>query len=129
MARVCCLAGTTAQDIPLLTSVLKAAGEPGVAIVSRLDVAGLRNLAPAVLIADVDRLDVDPLEMLRQLRFVLPGCVIVIYTAIVDPSWGFACHLAGASALLSKASRESELALGLRHAIRTGCFTDPRCVA
>jgi DNA-binding NarL/FixJ family response regulator len=129
MARVCCLAGAAPQDIALLTSALKAAGEPGAAIVARLDVAGLRKLAPAVLVADIDRLDVDPLEMLRQIRFVLSDCVIIVYTAIADPAWGLACHLAGAGGLLSKASRESELALGLRQAIRTGCFTDPRCVA
>jgi DNA-binding NarL/FixJ family response regulator len=129
MARVCCLAAVNPQDLPLLTTVLKGAGEPAVAIVARLDVAGLGKLAPDVLIADIDGLDVDPLEMLRQLRFVLPECVIVVYTAIVKPSWGRACHLAGASCMLSKASRQPQLISGLQFAIRTGCFTDPRCVA
>lgn len=129
MARVCCLAAIDPQDFPLLASALKGAGEPSVALVARLDVAGLGKLAPAVLIADIDLLDVDPLEMLRQLRFVLPECVIVVFTAILTPSWGRACHLAGASCVLSKTSRESQLASGLKHAIQTGCFTDPRCVA
>ena len=129
MARVCCLAAVDVQDVPLLAAALKGAGEPGLTVLARLDVPELRKIAPAVLIADLDLLEVDPLEMLRQLRFVLPECVIVVYTAIAKTSWGRACHLAGASCLLSKGSHESQLVSGLQHAMRTGCFTDPRCVA
>jgi DNA-binding NarL/FixJ family response regulator len=129
MARVCCLAAVDPQDFPLLASALKGAGEPGLSLVAGLDVAGLAKLAPDVLIADIDLLEVDSLELIRQLRFVLPECVIVVYTAIVKPSWGRACHLAGASCVLSKKSHESQIVSGLRRAIRTGCFTDPRCVA
>ncbi len=129
MARVCCLAAVDPSDIPLLAGVLNGAGEPGLAIIAGLDVAALGRLAPSILIADIDRLEVDPLEMLRQLRFVLPECVIVLYTATVDESWGRACHLAGATCLLSKASREPQLTSGLLRAIQMGCFTDPRCVA
>jgi DNA-binding NarL/FixJ family response regulator len=125
MARVCCLAGLDAKDIPLLGAVLKGAGEPDLALVAHLDVAGLGKLAPDVLVADIDELDVDPLEMLRRLRFVLPDCVIVVYTAITTLSWSRACHLAGASCLLSKATQERQLIVGLKRAIQTGCFTDP----
>jgi DNA-binding NarL/FixJ family response regulator len=123
------LAAIDPNDIPLLGAALKRAGEPGLTIVAHLDVAALGKLAPDVLIADIDRLEVDPLEMLRQLRFVLPGCVIVVYTATVTPSWGRACHLAGASCVLSKESHESLLMTGLQHGIQTGCFTDPRFAA
>ncbi|MGC1381918.1 MAG: hypothetical protein WA814_12950 [Candidatus Baltobacteraceae bacterium] len=123
------MAAVDPTDIPLLASVLTGAGESGLAIVARLDVAAIRKLAPEVLIADIDRLEVDQLEVLRQLRFVLPDCVIVVYTAIAKPHWGRACHLAGASGLLSKESQESQLIAGLRRAIQTGCFTDPRCAA
>jgi DNA-binding NarL/FixJ family response regulator len=129
MARICCLAALDATDVPLLAAALKGAGEPALTIIAHLEVAELSKLGPDVLVADIDRLEVDPLEMLRQLRFVLPDCVIVVYTAIAEPSWSRACHLAGASCLLSKESRESQLISGLQGAIRTGCFTDPRFAA
>jgi DNA-binding NarL/FixJ family response regulator len=129
MARVCCLAAVDPEDIALLGAALKGAGEPALAIVARLDVIELSKLAPDVLIADLDGLQVDPLETLRQVRFVLPDCVIVVYTAVTKPTWGRACHLAGANCLLSKESRESELITGLRSAIQSGCYTDPRFAA
>jgi DNA-binding NarL/FixJ family response regulator len=116
-------------DIPLLSAALKGAGAATLTIIARLDVAELRKVGPDVLVADIDRLERDPLEMLRQLRFVLPDCVIVVYTANIKSSWGRACHLAGASCLLSKGSTESRLISGLQHAMRTGCFTDPRFAA
>jgi two-component system, NarL family, response regulator DesR len=129
MARVCCLAAVDPKDIPLLGAVLKDAGELGLTIVGHLDVAALRKLAPDVLVADIDRQKADPLETLRQLRFVLPECVIVVYTGAARPAWGRACHLAGASCVLSKESHKPLLVSGLRRAIETGCFTDPRFVA
>ncbi|MGA8575521.1 MAG: hypothetical protein WB609_07535 [Candidatus Cybelea sp.] len=128
MARVSCLA-VDPKDIVSLGAALKGAGEPGLAIVAHLDVAALRKLAPDVLIADIDRQRVDPLEMLRQLRFVLPECVIVVFTGSIGPTWARACHLAGASCVLSKESRKPLLISGLRHAIKTGCYTDPRFAA
>lgn len=129
MARVCCLAAIDPKHIPLLGAALIGAGEPGLTIVAHLDVAALGRLSPDVLIADIDRLDVDPLEMLRQMRFVLPECVIVVYSGSVKRSWSRACHLAGASCVLSKESRESQLVFGLQHAMQSGCFTDPRFAA
>jgi DNA-binding NarL/FixJ family response regulator len=129
MARVCCLAAVEPKAIPLLGAVLKGAGEVGLTVVANVDVAALGKLAPDVLIADIDRQEVDALELLRQLRFVLPECVIVIYTGAASRAWGRACHLAGASCLLSKESREIQLTSGLRRAIETGCFTDPHFVA
>jgi DNA-binding NarL/FixJ family response regulator len=129
MARVCCLAAVDPGDIELLGRALKGAGESSNSIVAALDVAALSRLAPDVLVADIDRLEVDPLEALRQLRFVLPECVIVVYTAGVAASWGRACHLAGATCVLSKESSEPQLTAGLRRSFQTGCFTDPRFAA
>ncbi|MGB6517272.1 MAG: hypothetical protein WBE79_02050 [Candidatus Cybelea sp.] len=129
MARICCLAAIDPGDIQLLSAALKGAGEPSLAIVADLDVAALGKIAPDVLIADIDRIAVDPFEVLRQLRFVSPECVIVVYSGAVKRSWSRACHLAGASCVLSKESPERQLISGLRHAIRTGCFTDPRFAA
>jgi DNA-binding NarL/FixJ family response regulator len=126
MTHICCLATAESKDIPLLSAVLKAAGEPALAILARLDVTELHKVGPDVLVADVDGLSIDPLEILRQLRFVLPNCVMAIYTAVTTPTWSRDCHLAGANGILSKESPESELANGLRKAIQSGCFTDPR---
>lgn len=129
MARVSCLTDVDPEHAALLGRVLRGAGESGFPVVARLDVAALGRLAPDVLVADVDRLEVDPLEVLRQLRFVLPECMIVIYTAGVGSAWGRACHLAGATCVLSKKSAEPQLTLGLRRAFQTGCFTDPGLAA
>jgi DNA-binding NarL/FixJ family response regulator len=128
MARICCLAAVAKTEIPLLAAALKGAGEPALTIIAHLTVPELRRLRPDVLVADVDGLETDALEMLRQLRFVLPDCVIVVYTASAELSWSRACHLAGASCVLAKGLQESQLASGLRQAIRIGCFADPRFV-
>lgn len=129
MARVCCVAVVDPKEIRLLSAALRGAGESALAFVTQLDVVALRKLAPDILVADVDDLEVDPLEMLRQIRFVAPDCVLVVYTAAMAGSWARACHLAGASCVLSKASSEAQLTSGLRSAIRGGCFTDPRFAA
>ncbi|HVA28605.1 MAG TPA: hypothetical protein VNF68_10515 [Candidatus Baltobacteraceae bacterium] len=129
MPRVCCLASLAPQDVGLLSAALKRAGEPALSVVAHLNVAELHKLAPSLVIADLDGLEIDPLEMLRQLRFVLPNCILAVYTAVTKGSWGRACHLAGANCLLSKESSESQLSAGLRSAIRGGCYTDPRFAA
>jgi DNA-binding NarL/FixJ family response regulator len=94
-------------------------------VVSRLGVTEIGLLAPRVLVVDVDGLAVDALEMLRMLRFVLPGCMIAVYTDVLQEAWALACHTAGANCLLSKASDAAQLAMGLRGSLRRGCFTDP----
>jgi DNA-binding NarL/FixJ family response regulator len=129
MARICCLAGVDPKDIPLLGDALEGAGEVGLTIVPDVNVAALGKLAPDVLVADIDRQEVDALELLRQVRFVLPNCVVVVYTGTVRRAWGRDCHLAGANCVLSKLSRKALLVSGLQRAIRTGCFTDPRFAA
>jgi DNA-binding NarL/FixJ family response regulator len=126
MARICCLAAIDPDHIPALSAALKDAGGSSLSIVARLDVAELSRLAPDLLVADVDRLEVEPLEVLRQLRFVLPQCVLIAYTATTTQSWARECHLAGAAGVLSKDSDTAQLANGLRHAVRSGCWTDPR---
>jgi DNA-binding NarL/FixJ family response regulator len=129
MNRVCCLAAIDLQGIELLGAALRGAGESALAVVTRLDVVELAKLGPGILIADLDRLDVDPLEMVRRLRFVLPDCIIAVYTEVMETSWIRGCHLAGANCLLCKGSDEAELISSLKHAIRSGCWTDPRFAA
>jgi DNA-binding NarL/FixJ family response regulator len=120
MASTTCLADIDEAKVALFRVVVKQAKAPLV-VVGRVDVAAL-----GVLICDLDDLAIEPLEVLRQLRFVLPTCIIVVYTLSRKRAWGLACHLAGASGVLSKTSNEGELVAGLRSSMRGGCFTDPR---
>jgi DNA-binding NarL/FixJ family response regulator len=115
--------------VPMFSDVFKAAGEPILAILARLNVVELGKLMPDVLVCDIDELAVDPLELLRQIRFVLPDCLIVVYSGIIDRAWGRSCHLAGANCLLAKTSDERSLSNGLRGALSSGCYTDPRFAA
>ncbi len=129
MARTCCLAAVAPEDLPLLTGAVNAAFAHADASIAEVDIPVLRALRPDVLIIDIDRLEVDPIEAVRQLRFVLPDCVIVVYTSGTNSDVVRLCHNAGASCLLSKASDEAQLATGLRRAMWSGCFTDPRFVS
>ena len=129
MARTCCFAGIDRDGRAILTAVLKRAGEKRRPVISKLDVRELGEIRPDLLICDLDALTIDKLECLRQVRFVLPSSAIAVYTSDAQQSWGLACHLAGASCLLSKASTETELSDGLRDSLVSGCYTDPRIVA
>jgi DNA-binding NarL/FixJ family response regulator len=129
MARISCLAGIDERQVAQFHEILVAAGAPGEVTEARLNVAELGKLEPNVLICDVDAVDVDKLETLRRLRFVLPQCVIVLYTASSDRRWAVACHLAGANGILCKASTDAQLVRGVRGTIGNGCFTDPRFAA
>jgi DNA-binding NarL/FixJ family response regulator len=108
---------------------LKQSGEPSRAVVANLEVRALGKIHPDLLIGDVDHLAVDPLEILRQIRFVLPNCIIAVYSGDTRRSWGLACHLAGANCLLSKQSTQRQLSAGVHDAVDSGCYTDPRFVA
>jgi len=129
MPRICCFAGIDEAVEPVFTAVLEAAGETNHPLVAPLDVRSLGKLRPDLLIADVDHLTVDPLELVRQIRFVLPSCAIAVYTGDGRRAWSLACHMAGANGLLSKSSSEAELAIGIRDVLTSGCYTDPRFVA
>jgi DNA-binding NarL/FixJ family response regulator len=113
----------------MFSAVFTTAGVPALATLARLDITEIGRLSPGLLVCDVDALEVSPIEFLRQLRFVLPECLIVVYTGSVIQTWGLECHLAGANCLLAKTSSEANLALGIRRALRSGCYTDPRFAA
>jgi DNA-binding NarL/FixJ family response regulator len=129
MARTCCLAGIDREITPLFGAVFRAAGVPSAPKHAGLNASELGRLHPDLLVCDVDDSDVDALELLRRIRFVLPECVIAVYTGVMDSTWSRACHLAGANCLLSKDSSERDLAAGLRGALASGCYTDPRFAA
>jgi DNA-binding NarL/FixJ family response regulator len=126
MGRICCLAGIDKNLAPMFSAVFEAAGELPTASMARLDVSELGKLVPNVLVCDIDTLERDSLELLRQIRFVLPECLIAVYTGSTERSWIRECHLAGANCLLSKNSDERQLSKGLRGALKSGCYTDPR---
>jgi DNA-binding NarL/FixJ family response regulator len=129
MVRTCCLAGISSDDVAILTSALAAADAPALAVVAPLRAVEIARMKPDLCICDLDFLEVDSLEMLRQLRFVLPGCLIAVYTGRLQNSWALSCHLAGASAVILKESTLDRLASGLRVMLNSGCYTDPRFAA
>jgi DNA-binding NarL/FixJ family response regulator len=129
MARACCLVGVAPEDTPRLTAALNAAVSAADVTVALLDLAMLSAMGPELMILDIDRLRIEPLEALRQLRFVLPNAAIVVYTSSTQRTLIRDCHNAGANCLLSKSSTVSQLATGLRHAMSSGCYTDPRLAA
>lgn len=115
--------------LPRLNDALALAGETTAPIVVELDVRVLARLRPDLVITDLDHLTIDPLELLRQLRFVLPTCVICVITADERRAWALAAHMAGASAVLSERGTTADLAMGINDGVISGCFTDPRFVA
>jgi DNA-binding NarL/FixJ family response regulator len=126
VGRTSCLAGFDRDEVAAFATALEHLGFRLLPVVARLDVAEIARLAPSLLVCVVDRLAVDPLEMLRQLRFVLPACTIVVVTDDGRQAWARSCHLAGANGVLWKTSTQAQFALGVRRAERDGCFTDPR---
>ncbi len=122
---VSCLARIEPDSVALLSAALVVTDFPTPTVIDRINVTELGLLAPSILVVDVDRLDVDPLEMLRMVRFVLPACLIVVYTDVLTHEWAVSCHLAGTNCLLSKTSDDVAIVYGLQRALSTGCFTDP----
>ncbi len=119
------LSGNRAASIPLLTAALAACGYVNPVITDRINVTELGRAAPDLLVLDIDAVDVDPLELLRRTRFVLPECLIAIYSAMRSRNWARSCHLAGANCILYKQVDEAHLVAGLNHTLSSGCYTDP----
>ncbi len=123
------MAGIEEKATATLVVALREAGIRDPATTARLNVTVLGKLKPELIVCDIDDLNVDPLETLRQLRFVLPKCLIAVFTGLETEGWGLACHLAGANCLLSKKSTRTELVVGLRDTLIHGCYTDPHLAA
>jgi DNA-binding NarL/FixJ family response regulator len=123
------LAGHRAASIPLLTAALLSSGFESPTIAERINVTELGLAAPHIAVLDVDALDIDPFELLRMIRFVLPLCVIAVYSGTLEQRWALNCHLAGANCVLSKSSNEEQITSGLSQGLASGCFTDPSFVA
>ncbi len=113
----------------MLIASLASSGFTHPVIADGINVTDLGRAAPNLLVLDIDDLATDPLELLRRTRFVLPMCIIAVYTGTLLESWALSCHLAGANCMLSKNSDEVQIAAGLRQALSCGCFTDPSFIA
>ncbi len=122
---VSCLARIERGTVASLSAAVVASRFPAPIVIDRVNVTQLGLLAPNILVVDIDSLDIDPVEMLRMVRFVLPACLIAVYTAKLTHEWAAACHMAGANCLLSKTSDDVAVANGLQRALFSGCFTDP----
>ena len=118
------MVGIAEDKTAMLRSALKDAGLPRVALITSFNVTELGRLQPEVVVCDLDAAEGDPLENVRQLRFVLPDSTIAIFTDRMYEHWAAVCHLAGANCLLAKNSTETEISDGIRYALRSGCFTD-----
>ena len=126
MTHICCLAGIQADRIVMFTEILRGFGKLGSVHEARFNISELSNLKPAVVICDVDKSSMaTPLEMLRQLRFVLPDSFLSVYTETAARTWARSCHNTGVNSILLKSSTPAEIADGIRLGLQSGCFTDP----
>jgi DNA-binding NarL/FixJ family response regulator len=90
-----------------------------------VSVAELGTYAPNLLLIDFAHLSNDPIESIRQLRFVLPECTIAVISSTLLRSWAARCHMAGANCLLATNSKRERMLAGIRYAVKNGCFTGP----
>jgi DNA-binding NarL/FixJ family response regulator len=111
------------------SGVLLEAGYDRPQCLEDVGVAKLGRYEPRVLMIDFDHIRSDKLESIRQLRFVLPDCAIVVVSSDLNGSWAMKCHMAGANAVLSSRSRARDMLAGVQRAVRTGCYTDPAFAA
>jgi DNA-binding NarL/FixJ family response regulator len=123
------LAGIAATDVPSLAAALVDAGCQIPLIADRINITQLGLSRTDLAVLDIDALEIDPLEMLRMARFVLPNCVIAVYTKRRSLAWVRECHLAGANCVLAKESSKAALVFGFKRTLAVGCFTDPKFAA
>jgi DNA-binding NarL/FixJ family response regulator len=111
---------------PFLTQVLSEAGFSVVISLETLSLDELGRNEPTVVFIDIDFIDVDPINALRQTRQVVPNSTICAYTGRADAGWAAACIRAGANCVMSKSAVPSEIVAGILRAIRVGSYVDPR---
>lgn len=119
------LVGPTPSTELFFAHLLDRAGYGASQAMAQLSITHVAEAAPSFLLIDFQNLDIDELETLRQVRFVLPQCIIAVYSEKPVQSWALKCHLAGANCMLAKDSSEKSVADGIRLATVGGCYTDP----
>jgi DNA-binding NarL/FixJ family response regulator len=126
VARTSALAGIGADQTAILLDALGAAASNLPADLATFNVAELGRLSPELLVCDMDDQGNAGFEKIRQIRFVLPACLIIVFTNSLKSSWAVAAHLAGANAIVSKRATLEELIVGIKTTVSSGCYTDHR---
>jgi len=108
----------------LFKEILIGGGYDGPQNFERMAVTKMARHKPRAILVDLDHLETDHLECVRQLRFVLPECTIAVVSSKLHESWAARCHLAGATGVLSRSDVPQMLA-GLLQSVQRGCYTDP----
>lgn len=121
----CCLIAQSGSKARFLSALLIGMGAELVMVAERVTIGALAPLRLDFLLIDAEQFELDPLETLRMMRFVLPKCVIAIHTDVGGSTWPFECHLAGANCVLLKGTAAADITTGIRRTLRTGCYTDP----
>jgi DNA-binding NarL/FixJ family response regulator len=111
---------------PFLTQILTEAGFSVVISLESLLLDEIGRHEPAVIFADVDFIDADPVVAIRQLRGIAPDATICAYTGRPDEGWASICARAGANCVISKSASPDEIVAGLLRALRIGAFVDHR---
>jgi DNA-binding NarL/FixJ family response regulator len=102
---------------PFLTQVLSEAGFTVVTSLETLALDQLGRTEPSVIFVDIDFIDVEAVEALRQIRSVLPDATICAYTGGGKDGWAATCTRAGANCVISKSAAPAEIVAGIRRAV------------
>jgi DNA-binding NarL/FixJ family response regulator len=111
---------------PFLTQVFSEAGFSVVTSQETLSLDELGRNEPMVVFIDIDFIEVDPINALRQIRNVVPNATVCAYTGRPDVGWAAACTRAGANCIISKSAAPAEIVAGIQRALRVGAFVDRR---
>jgi DNA-binding NarL/FixJ family response regulator len=111
---------------PFLTQVLSEAGFSVVLSLETLSLDELGRNEPMVIFIDIDFIEVDPINALRQVRSVVPNATICAYNGRTDEGWAAACSRAGANCVISKSASPPEIVAGIQRALRVGAYVDRR---
>lgn len=111
MATICCLVGASSEGVfHLVTAFATVAPEMEINV-ALFDVEMLEALSPQIIVIDTDSMKSEPLEALRQLRAVLPQCVLLAFATSADAASNF--QRAGATAIILKSSTDAEVEAAL----------------
>lgn len=120
------------EDAPEFRAILRTilGQHPDLSVVAEADdgVAGLaaaRQLAPDVVVTDLQMPKMDGLELTRQLRAWQPDLPIVMLTAFPGPAIMDDAFCAGVNAFLEKSSGTHELPALLRDVLASAGFVPP----
>lgn len=107
---------------PYLAQMLSEAGFSIVTSLDSLELDEVGRVEPAIVFADVDFIEGDAADAIRQLRVAAPEATICAYTGHSDAWWCGVYARAGANCIISKAASPAEIIDGLAQALQVGMF-------